>query len=372
MNLLGIFKRRRYKRHVGLKSIQGTFRNAVLQLFTIMSIHTTAIMFIENKKLFESIWFTMVSVTTVGYGGFIPESVAGKVTTMVFIFSVGIWLLAHTVSLIVEYTTERTKQKRLGNWNWKMKDAIVLMGAPSRGAEVFLKNLLEQIRATDQLSHKDVVIVSANFPDGLPDSVTDLGAVLINHNRDDKALYEKAVIKGAALFYFLASDEVNNVSNSVTFNALSLLAHSDAKPEQVIAETTKECDRERFRSMGANAVIRPIRAYPEMAVRAMVDEKNAAFIENMFSAKGDEPQIFDIRFSGKWSTLALKCINSDLGNPVGYINVNGELISNPKGSDDVYAKGVQILIKEGDKRALEVLDGWSYDDPVLASEEKAA
>ena len=358
MNLLVIFKRRRYKRHVGLKSIQGSLRNAVVQLLALMSLHTAAIMLIEKRGLFESIWFTMVSLTTVGYGGFIPQSHAGKAVTMVLVFSVGIWLLAHTVSLIVEYTTERTKQKRLGNWSWNMKNAIILMGAPSRGAEVYFQNLLAQIRATDQLASKDVVIVSTGFPDGLPESVSDLGAILVNHSRDDKALYEKPVIKSASMFYFLASDEVNSVSNSVTFNALSLLAHSDAKPDQVIAETTKECDRDRFRAMGANAIIRPIRAYPEMAVRAMVNEQNAAFIENMFSATGDEPHVFDIRFTGTWSSLALKCIESDLGTPVGYINRDNALISNPKGSDHIYAKGVQLLVREGDKTTQDVLSSW--------------
>ncbi|MCP4528506.1 MAG: two pore domain potassium channel family protein [Aestuariibacter sp.] len=362
MNLLAILKRRRYKRRVGLKSIKDSLRNAVLQLSVMMSIHSMLIMLIEKKSVFESIWFTMVSVTTVGYGGFIPQTTAGKVTTMVLVFSVGIWLVAHTVSLIVEYATERTKQKRIGNWNWKMKEAIVLMGAPSRGAEVFLKNLLEQIRATELLAHKDVVIVSTNFPDGLPESVADLGAVLLNYNRDDKALYEKDVIKNATMFYFLASDEVNNVSNSVTFNALSLLVHSEAKPWQVIAETTKECDRERFLGMGATAIIRPIRAYPEMAVRAMVNEQNAAFIENMFSSKGDEPQVFPLRYVGTWSKLALRCIDNDLGSPVGYINADDKLITNPKGSDHIYAKGVQLLIKEGDKRALKILASWAYTD----------
>ena len=358
MSLLVIFKRRRFKRHVGLKSIQGSLRRAVVQLLAIMSLHTAVIMLIEKRNLFESIWFTMVSLTTVGYGGFIPQSQAGKLATMVLVFSVGIWLLAHTVSLIVEHTTERTKQKKLGNWSWKMKDAIVLMGSPSRGAEVFFKNLLGQLRMTEQLAGKDVVIVSTNFPEGLPESVSDLGAVLINHDLDDKELYDKPVIRHASMFYFLAADEVNNVSNSVTFNGLSLLEQSEASPRQVIAETTKECDRPRFLNAGATAIIRPIRAYPEMAVRAMVNEQNATFIENMFSSKGDEPHVFDISYKGTWSALAFKCITSDLGTPVGYIDSNGGLVSNPKGSDVICAKGVQLLVKEGDKKAQKTLHAW--------------
>ena len=74
MNLLAILKRRRYKRRVGLKSIKDSLRNAVLQLSVMMSIHSMLIMLIEKKSVFESIWFTMVSVTTVGYGGFIPQN----------------------------------------------------------------------------------------------------------------------------------------------------------------------------------------------------------------------------------------------------------------------------------------------------------
>ena len=36
-----------------------------------------------------------------------------------------------------------------------------------------------------KLKHKDIIIVSQQFPDGLPDALSDLGAVLLNKKADD-------------------------------------------------------------------------------------------------------------------------------------------------------------------------------------------
>lgn len=316
-----------------------------MQFLSVFFIHVFLYFSFEPVSLFDSLWHTYTIVTTVGFGDISATTVSGKITTMVFAFSLGIWLLANLVGILIDLQVERKRQKTLGNWSWKLNNAIVLIGSPKNEPESYFYNLLKQIRTTSKVENKDVLIVSTQFKDGLPDSIADLGAVLLNKKSDDKSLYEEDAIKSADIIYLIAKEERNGISNSITFNTLSLMQEYDINAH-VIAETTKECDRERFIRMGADAVIRPIRAYPEMVVRAMINENNAMFIENMFSSEGDEPVVFDVVYQGQWQDVVIKCLEIDAGTPVGFIDINGRLVSNPSAKQSISAKGIQILVKD--------------------------
>lgn len=63
-------------------------------LFLVIFIHTVAIHYFEGLSLSDSAWLSFTSITTVGYGDFSAKTVEGRVTTIILIYIVGIWLLA--------------------------------------------------------------------------------------------------------------------------------------------------------------------------------------------------------------------------------------------------------------------------------------
>lgn len=341
INLL-LAKKPIYKVRVGIRSMKRRLCNALMQLLTVIAIHANLIYAFEDFGYFDSWWYTLVAATTIGFGDFFPKTIEGKVTTIVMVIFIGIWLLTNFVGKLIEYFQERNKLKILGNWRWNLNKPIVIIGSPKNNAEDFFRRLLSQIRETNSLLHKDILIVSKSFHDGLPESLADKGAVLLNKSHDDKTLYSDKHIKEAEIIYVIAENEACSTSNSIIFNALSLLSESGTNAH-IVAESTMDCDRDRFIRLGARAVIRPMRAYPEMVVRAMIDEKNAQFIENMFSAEGDEPIVIPVSFKGAWSSIAIACISNDIGTPVGYVDEQDNLVTNPKGSDLVATKGVQQI-----------------------------
>jgi voltage-gated potassium channel len=344
---LKIFRKNGYKRRVGFKSIKEQLIKAGIQFLIIFNIHMLLYYWFEDTTLFLSFWHTFTIVTTVGFGDISASTVGGKWTTIIFGFSLGIWLLANFVSVLIDFKRERQRQQRIGNWEWKLIKPIVLIGSPLNNGEAYFTGLLKQIRNTAKLKDKDILIVSQQFPDGLPEALSDLGAVLLNKKADDNDLYKDKNIINAEIIYIIAKEEFNSVSNAVTFNTLSLLKDSNISTH-IIAETTKGCDRNRFIAAGATAVIKPMRAYPKMVVRAMVDKHNAIFIENMFSSRGDEPIVFDIDYSGTWKNIVMKCLEQDIGTPVGYVNSEDKLIGNPSANIHIDAKGIQILVKDHD------------------------
>ncbi len=65
---------------------------------------------VEHWPLLDALYFTIITLTTVGYGDFTPKTDAGKIFTIVYIF-VGISLISGFIILLGEHSK---KLKRFG------------------------------------------------------------------------------------------------------------------------------------------------------------------------------------------------------------------------------------------------------------------
>lgn len=66
---------------------------------------------VEGLKWVDSIYFSVITLTTVGYGDIVPTTDAGKIfTTFYVLFGIGI--LAASVNYILRTTFERQRERR--------------------------------------------------------------------------------------------------------------------------------------------------------------------------------------------------------------------------------------------------------------------
>ena len=57
---------------------------------------------LEGWRYLDSLYFTVVTMTTIGYGDFTPQTDAGKIFTIFFVFS-GTATAFYTISLVTRY-----------------------------------------------------------------------------------------------------------------------------------------------------------------------------------------------------------------------------------------------------------------------------
>lgn len=148
--------------------------NVLLFIITLLIVSISSIIMrnIEPTtfpNLFESLWWVMTTMTTVGYGDYFPATVIGKVYAM-FLYIIGIGVLGVVIGKVVGSFGMLNKLKEEGKLNFHGKDHIVIVGW-SKKAEYAVKDILSKqkthIVIIDQLPiepfvHNNVHFVSGN------------------------------------------------------------------------------------------------------------------------------------------------------------------------------------------------------------------
>lgn len=129
------FWRKKQKKHTDLTQTSMSLKllKRLGILLIILLSHTLFIHYFENISFADSIWLSVTSITTVGYGDFSAASLGGRTATILLIYIVGIWLLAQLAGDFIEYRADKRDKMIKGLWRWKnMSDHILIINTPSQ------------------------------------------------------------------------------------------------------------------------------------------------------------------------------------------------------------------------------------------------
>lgn len=334
-----------------LKSFRHRVFRLVFALGVLVGLHTLAMMVFENLAPGDALWLTLTTLTTVGYGDYSAVSNYGRFATILLMYMAGILILAQLVGEYVDYRVEKHARMIQGNWRWeKMNNHILIINTPVENSDTYLALLVEQIQATPEFMGLPIELLTSHFPGGLPAGLREKGVVhrtgIAEHDEDliianiDKAKY----------ILILAEHPQDRRSDSVTLDILEHIKSLKNKMTingYVIAECVYQGNRQRFERMGANAVLRPVRAYPEILVRAMSAPGSEQILEDLFRYEGTHPHRYDFDFENiQWRDLACNILYGGFGTPVGYIGKGAEVVTNPAADDFVSGCAIIILVNQ--------------------------
>ncbi|STO07036.1 potassium channel family protein [Exiguobacterium aurantiacum] len=107
-----------------------SFLNIVLASLVIILTGTLVGYWVEPEtfpSLFDSFWWTMTTLTTVGYGDFFPSSVAGR-WLGIFLFLFGIGIIGALIGKLVEVGATFQRLKREGKLMYRGEGHYVYIG----------------------------------------------------------------------------------------------------------------------------------------------------------------------------------------------------------------------------------------------------
>lgn len=324
--------------------LRSVYKTAVVMVGLVL-LHSVAMMFFEGLTFWQAFWLTLTTLTTVGYGDLSAATFAGQLTTVILIFACGITLMTFLISDYVDYRIARREKIRTGNWNWNMSDHILIINAPKFNRESYFIRLISQIRENKEYADTPVQLLNIDFPDGLPDCLRQLGAVHVTGTPSNVADLKKAGVHRARHIVVLARNEYASDSDSFTFDVAHRLKELHVC-HKAIVECVLDENRGRLDDVGVKTILRPIRSYPEIIVRAMDAPGSEVIIEDMFTRAVDHPHRYPVWLKGEpWADVVNALIQANLGTALGYVTKEGEVIAHPEGHASVYAQSLLVLVK---------------------------
>lgn len=316
-------------------------------LCIVLALHTAAMMTLEGLSFEQAVWLTATTAVTVGYGDFAAQTTLGRFATILLLYGGGIFVLFHAAANYFEYRLSRRMKMIQGRWSWKMKDHILILNTPQLNTVNYFRRLCEEFHNATDFRGRPILVVTDNFPDGLPEEIREFGVVHVHaHATDSSALIEAGAADAAAILV-LAEDATDKRSDATSFDILHRLGEIGTKAS-ILAESVEDSNKPRLRRAGAMMVLRPIRFYPEIVVRGFVCPGAEAVLENLFTNVGEECHGYKVNIRAEnWIDVVAAALKAGLGTAIGFQSRSDDTITtNPPATDPVDAKALFLIVNE--------------------------
>ena len=216
---------------------------AVLIIVIIILYGILGSIFIMNLNIFDSIYYTIITIATVGYGDIIPITPLQKIFSVTLALS-GVGLLAYIVTFIISSVTENLHDIRSGRIMERklaeMENHYILCGFGRVGTAVY-----------EELMKRNQKVIIIEKEEGKLDDIEGNDNVIALHANatEDKTLKKLNIDKSLGMIVTTGSD-VDNLFIVLTTREL----YNDA---WIVSRASKKENINRLKHAGANKVISP-------------------------------------------------------------------------------------------------------------------
>ncbi|WP_377888109.1 potassium channel family protein [Alkalihalobacillus sp. R86527] len=258
--------------------------------FTLILLSTIIMRVIEPETfptLFDSLWWVMTTVTTVGYGDYFPVTVGGRLYAM-FLYIVGIGLLGVVIGKLVDGVAELKKRKEEGKLKYHGQNHIVIIGW-SQKASYAVAEIMEsdtcEIVLIDKLPKAPIIEDHIHY---------------IKGDAAEEAVLNKAAIKDAKAVLVFSDDSIHD---PLLADGKSLIVASSIERMSTEIHTTVEVMKEEhiknFAHVQVDEFVLSNEAISRMAVRAAFT-KGISGVYSQLLSRGHGENLYEIPLRKDW------------------------------------------------------------------------
>ncbi len=317
------------------KFFKSKFQLGLTLMFLVLAIGVIGFYFIANLSWLDSIYMTIITVSTVGFGEMGPMDGPQKIFT-IFLIVTSVFLFGFAISVITEYllnrsTSQSLKSKKVKQQIDKLKNHVIVCGYGRNGMQV-VKRLsaykrpyvvIEQNKETIEKFEDEILFVEgdANEDDVLLKAGIERAQSLITALPDDST----------NLFVVLSARQLNN----------NLF---------LISRASQLSSQKKILLAGADKVIMPDKIGGDHMAQLVVIPDLITFMDQLSIEGGqstnlEEVAIEDFSINTEGSSLRDLDLRKKTGcTIIGYITPDGQYIINPDADLQLQPKSKVIVL----------------------------
>lgn len=319
-------------------------KNLIISLFLIPFVimtGTIGYMLIEGWTFFDSLYMTIISISTTGYNEVHPLTITGRVFSMLLIL-VGVLAIAYVGGRTIQFIIEnQVLRRRMMNIKIGKKSDHYIIGGYGRMG----KYICEIFKANEQ-----PFVVIENHEEKI-DLLIEKDYLFIRGDATNDEALIKAGIAKAKGFIAVTGTDAENVFATLSARELN-------KDLLIVTRAIEEGSEAKLKKAGADRVVKPYELGGSRMVQLLLRPGVAEFIDVIARKQNREFDLEEITVGVNSSLAGISLKESSLRKELNIIivaiNRGTEFIFNPK--SETVISGNDILIAIGDQTSLQKLE----------------
>ena len=160
----------------------------------------------------DSLWWAIVTMTTVGYGDYYAQSAVGRFLVSYLTFIFGISLLGYILGTMADFIIQRSSRKRKGLIPLMKNNHILICGFPS---QTKVLQIVKELRSTPEFSKCSIAIVTDKIEE-LPDEMANADILFVKGSPMQEEVLHRANLRECHGIIVLSDAQTFTVSAIVS------------------------------------------------------------------------------------------------------------------------------------------------------------